>query len=154
MWFTRGRNSPLVSWSQPEWSAGSRRARCGPDCGSSSGAPARRLWSGGSCPTRSPPDGRERRARCPGVWCRRRWSAHSAIDSAGTRSELGVRAGPRGGLLGWTLSKNKNVVITHSQGLANEGSRSKVGWALRLWSDEGGERIKKCQDCRWHQKTV
>lgn len=78
-------NSPLVSWYQPGWSAGSHRAQCDPDYGSSSGAPVRRLWSGGSCPARSPPDGREHRGRCRGVWCHHQWSAHSVTDSTGTQ---------------------------------------------------------------------
>lgn len=78
-------NSPLVSWCQRGWSAGSHRARCDPDYGSSSGAPMRHLWSGGSCPARSPPDGREHRGRCRGVWCHHRWSAHSETGSTVTQ---------------------------------------------------------------------
>lgn len=79
------RNSPLASWCRRGWSAGSRRARCGPDYGRFSDAQARRPWWGGNCPTRSPPDGRERRDHSRDVWCRRLWSVRSETNSAGTK---------------------------------------------------------------------
>lgn len=75
-------NSPLVAWCQRGWSAGSHRAQYDPGYGSSSGAPVRRQWSGGSCPARSPPVGREHRGRCRGVWCHHQWLAHSETGSA------------------------------------------------------------------------
>lgn len=123
-------NSPLVSLYQRGWSAGSHKAQYDPGYGSFSGALVRHLWSGGSYPARSPPDGHEHRVHCRGVWCHHQWSAHSVTDSTGTQwqqhrssiMQLSVNTSCDVMLVNVKGTKYVQVAAKHSPGLANEGS--------------------------------